>query len=264
MEYHHIEGNHNTMYMKHDYSLIWESLNEEENDTNTTSDTTSDTTTTTTTTSTCEPDKKKTRYAYCGDTGSHADLIKTADNHIYFYAPVNKKTILKLNTELTRIAKKLYEENKSHPTHQEYIYLHINSFGGSVFAALSCIDTIENLTVPVVSIIEGAAASAATMISVVCDHRLIRSNSFMLIHQLSSSMWGKFDDMEEEMENLKELMKRIKGIYERYTQIPPKDLDEILKHDLWWSADICLEKKLVDGIHKTEKQFTFDENLLLV
>ena len=37
----------------------------------------------------------------------------------------------------------------------------------------------------------------------------------MLIHQLSSGSWGKMNELEEEMENLKELMNSIKTIYKK-------------------------------------------------
>ena len=58
--------------------------------------------------------------------------------------------------------------------------------------------TIKNLKIPVISIIEGGAASSATMISVVCSHRIIYKNSYMLIHQLSSGVVGKYQDIEDE------------------------------------------------------------------
>ena len=125
--------------------------------------------------------------------------------------------------------------------------------------AFSVIDTIKNMKVPVVSIIEGAAASAATLISVMCDYRIIYKTSYMLIHQLSSGSWGKMNELEEEMENLKELMNSIKTIYKENTNIPRGEISEILKHDLWWNADICLAKGLVDEIKTTEKNINFQK-----
>ena len=104
------------------------------------------------------------------------------------------------------------------------IYLHINSFGGSVFSAFSVIDTIKNLRIPVVSIIEGAAASAATLISVACDYRIIYETSYMLIHQLSSGSWGKMSELEDEMENLKELMNAIRKNRREYRDISSNPL----------------------------------------
>ena len=43
-------------------------------------------------------------------------------------------------------------------------------------------------------------------------------------------------------------MNKIKGIYEQYTKIPKKQLDGILKHDLWWDAQTCLNYGLIDEI----------------
>ena len=188
--------------------------------------------------------------------------IETYKNHIYFYCSVSKKTCLKLNLELKRVAQGIIDNGNNLLKKDKFIYLHINSFGGSVFASFSTIDTIINLPVPVVSIIEGAAASAATLISVMCSYRIIYPNSYMLIHQLSSSAWGKMDEIEDEIINLKELMRRIKSIYKRKTDINKNALDDILKHDLWWNSKKCLEVGLVDKIMEGKPLYEFDESKL--
>ena len=54
--------------------------------------------------------------------------------------------------------------------------------------------------------------------------------------------------MEEDLQNSRMLMKKIKDIYRKYTNIPEDKMDEILKHDIWWDADQCLEYGLVDEI----------------
>ena len=50
------------------------------------------------------------------------------------------------------------------------------------------------------------------------------------------------------MENCDNFMKVIKEIYEEHTKIPKKELDKILKHDLWWDAEKCLSYGLIDEI----------------
>ena len=44
------------------------------------------------------------------------------------------------------------------------------------------------------------------------------------------------------------LMQKIKSIYEQHTKIPKREMDKILKHDLWWDAKTCLKYGLVDEI----------------
>ena len=203
-------------------------------------------------------DKKK--FVWDGLTDSN--LITSVKNHIYFYAGVTKKSCMNLNTEIRKVSNDLMSNRINFKNLDNYIYIHINSFGGSVFAAMSTIDTIINCPIPIVTIIEGAAASAATLISVVADYRLMTDNSFMLIHQLSSMTWGKMDDLEEEMENLRKLMSQIKKIYSKYTKLQGDELEEILKHDVWWSKDKCLKNGLIDKIIQPHKFYKIDEDKL--
>ena len=98
--------------------------------------------------------------------------------------------------------------------------------------------------------------------STISCKRIIYQNSYMLIHQLSSSTWGKMCELEEEMENLKLLMQKIKQIYKTKTKVKKEQLDEILKHDLWWDAKKCLNFGLVDKIYENKKVYNFKiENL---
>ena len=73
-------------------------------------------------------------------------------------------------------------------------------------------------------------------------------NSFMLIHQLSTGFWGKYEEFEDEKKNLDLMMKMIKNVYREYTKIPEKKLNEILKRDLMLDANTCLKWRLVDEI----------------
>jgi len=174
--------------------------------------------------------------------------VNSIDNHIYFYSSVTKKSMFDLNKEIRYVGQKMQEIGNKYDIPPPPIKLHINSNGGSIFAAMSCVDTIITSPVEVHSIVEGAAASAATLISVVCKKRYIKPHSFMLIHQLSTVFWGKMHEFDDEMKNLDNLMKLIKNIYKEYTSVKEEKIDEILKHDIWWDAKKCKKFNLVDDI----------------
>jgi ATP-dependent protease ClpP protease subunit len=55
-------------------------------------------------------------------------------------------------------------------------------------------------------------------------------------------------EIEDEFKNLQELMEKIKDIYKEYTNIPKKELSELLKHDLWLDSSKCLKYGLVEEI----------------
>ena len=177
------------------------------------------------------------------------NVVETTNNRIYYYSEVSRQKILILNKNLKTLNDNLLNQAQlldlKEPAN---IYLHVNSFGGSVFAGLSAVDYVKSCEVPVITIVEGCAASAATLFSVVGAHRQIRSNSFMLIHQISSGMWGKYEELKDSIDNCDLFMRIIKDIYNEHTKIPKKKLNEILKHDLWFDAETCLEYGLVDEI----------------
>ena len=182
--------------------------------------------------------------------GSADDSRVSAENNkIYFYSGVTRQDNLVLNKLLHSTGNKLKNtQNVLQLPEPPKVYLHINSYGGSVFAGFGSVDYIRNCSVPVVSVIDGCAASAATIMSVVAEERYMHEHAFMLIHQLSSGMWGKFEAMKDDMANNEMLMKKIIGIYEEHTKIPKSKIKDILKRDLWWDAKTCLKYGLVDDI----------------
>ncbi len=180
--------------------------------------------------------------------GGMGDSIHRDGNHVYYYSEVSRDSAYQLNMLLKEAEEESLIQSLRNHIPPIPIYLHINSYGGEIYAALAVIDVIQSSRVPVYTICEGAIASAGTLISVCGNKRYMRPNAYLLIHQLSSSFWGKMNEIEDEYINLKGLMKKIKGIYKEHCKIPKKELKEILKHDLWWEYDKCLEYGLVDGL----------------
>ena len=83
----------------------------------------------------------------------------------------------------------------------------------------------------------------------------------MLVHQLSSSFWGKMNEIEDEVQNLEKLMKVIKNIYKKNTEIPEDEISEILKHDIWWDSKKCKRLGLVDKIiNEKRKKINVNES----
>jgi ATP-dependent protease ClpP protease subunit len=182
------------------------------------------------------------------DTKTEYGILQDINNDIYFYSPITQRSCFELKNKINEL------DMKSTIMHVQYkidpppIHLHIQSNGGSLFHTLYIVDLIKNLNTPVYTYVDGFAASAATLISVVGKKRFITKNSLMLVHQLSGSDSGKFDELEDQMTNMKVLMYAIKMIYLNNTNINPLQLNNLLKKDLWLNAEICLLYGLVDEI----------------
>ena len=174
--------------------------------------------------------------------------IAVHENKIYYYAGVNRDSAVELNKKLGELESKSLTLGNNLDIDPPILRLMINSGGGSVTSGISSMDTILRCKVPVYTYVDGFCASAATFLSVVGSHRFMSRNSYMLIHQLSSSLWGKYSEIEDEKKNLDLMMETIKNVYREYTQVPMNKIDEILKHDLLWDAKTCLKYRLIDEI----------------
>jgi ATP-dependent Clp endopeptidase proteolytic subunit ClpP len=176
--------------------------------------------------------------------------VSVRNNRIYFYAEVNRDNILALNQALVDLDNTIRSQNIewSVPNQCVKIYLHINSEGGSLFDSFSTIDYIRRMKTKVVSVIDGCAASAATLISVSCHERQMNQHSLMLIHQLSSFLHGTYENIKDEANNCDMFMEMIRKVYKEHARIPDKKLNQILKRDLWLSSSQCLKYGLIDEI----------------
>jgi len=175
--------------------------------------------------------------------------VKIVDNNIYFYCPVNNKTILDLTLAVKDVTKKMLIAGITFGIDPPDINLYINSEGGCVYSALSILDTILNNKVNINTIISGVCMSAATLISMMGHKRYITPNSYMLIHNMSiGGFWGKMHEFEDEMKNMTQLTKNLKKIYNDYGNITKTQLDSLLKKDLLLNPNIAKKYGFVDEI----------------
>lgn len=137
-----------------------------------------------------------------------------------------------------------------------YIYLHLCSEGGDFEASIVAHDNIKTImrteNIEIVTIVEGNASSAATIIAQAGSTRLITPNSAVLIHQLSygsdEGCHKTYQDIRSNYENTTLCMKIIKGIYAARCKIPKKKFQEMLLRDILIDAKTSLEYGITDAI----------------
>ena len=193
--------------------------------------------------------KQHSHWGLTNDKKTGSEGVTSSHNSVWFYAGVNKPNVLELNKTLKMVtSKNLTLQHDLGLEERIPIKLHINSGGGLIVAGVSGMDAILRNSVPVHTVVDGFCASAATFMSVAGHKRSITENSFMLIHELSTNFWGKYKEFEDEKRNLDLMMDMIKSVYSRHTHVPSKELDGVLKHDLMWDSQKCLDLGLVDEI----------------
>lgn len=180
--------------------------------------------------------------------------ITVNENHIYMYQGITPRSVMEMGISIRNIGQQIINlVTELDLSVAPSIHLHINSGGGCVFSGLAGASHVLESRVPVYTYVEGSAASAATLISCAGAKRHITEHSFMLIHQISTGVWGTYDNLVDEKESMDDLMGMIEKFYLKNTELKKKQLKQILKRDLWLNPEKCLELGLVDEIIKYER-----------
>jgi len=169
--------------------------------------------------------------------GGKLDINKMG-NKIYFYEDIYKETILSLIKEIQTLTYELQLQASKYGF-EPHIDLHIYSPGGDAFMGLSIYDFIRKNAVPIHTYIDGNIASAATFMFLAGAKRFMSPNSTVLIHQVSTTFWGKFEDLKDEVKNTTEIMKIVRNLYSENTTMKKKDIDAILKRELFLNFAEC-------------------------
>jgi ATP-dependent protease ClpP protease subunit len=174
--------------------------------------------------------------------------ITTQRNNIYIYGEISPNSCEELKNQINEMEfnGKLFKA--SYNSDPPPINLHIQSSGGSLLNAFYIVDLIENSDIPINTYVDGYAASAASLISVVGKKKFMTENSMIMIHQLSSVKEGKYQELDDDMQNINMLMNKIKRVYLKHTNIPEPLLDSILNHDIWLDSETCKKYGLIDSI----------------
>lgn len=200
------------------------------------------------------PNQPKNSSVKSSNSSDYYGDLTVADNNIYLYQDITPKAMMELGIAIKSLNNQIISliselEMSSAPA----IHLHINSGGGCAFSGLAGASHILNSQIPVFTYVEGSVASAATILSSVGAQRHITEHSFMLIHQVSTGVWGTYENLNDEKESMDSLMEMLESIYLKHTKMKKKQLKQLLKRDLWMNPEKCLELGLVDEIIKYER-----------
>lgn len=173
---------------------------------------------------------------------------------------VTKYRIIPLYDEVTResIFKCLYWLEKLTAMDREQgtkrpITIQIDSYGGYCYHGLSLISRIEQLVedgYEIIGVCAGVAMSMGSAILNVCSVRKMYRYGCILIHQVSSGVYGKYQDMKEDVEETKRLNDLLMDLYLKKTKLTREQLDDLVIRKVDWhiNADTALKYNIVDEI----------------
>jgi ATP-dependent Clp protease protease subunit len=114
------------------------------------------------------------------------------------------------------------------------VLVRINSGGGSVFDAVAIYNYLRSRKGGVDTIIDGFAASAATIVMLAGDKRSMGSGTFVMVHRASADTWGNADEIRKAAEDLEKIEGGILDIYRERTGATDEQISEWMDGDNHW------------------------------
>ena len=131
------------------------------------------------------------------------------------------------------------------------VTVRINSGGGDVFAAHAIHNQLVAYKGRVTVIIDGLAASAATIVAMAGQKIIMPSNSMMMIHNPAIGMDDYYtaEDLQKYVDALTAIKGSIVAAYKKRCKLSSEELEILMDAETWMGAQECLDKGFADEIN---------------
>jgi ATP-dependent protease ClpP protease subunit/phage major head subunit gpT-like protein len=160
----------------------------------------------------------------CSKKGNSADLYIYDDIHAF---GITDKMVL---DELKKLG----------PISDLNIYM--NSGGGDVFMGFAIRNILSRFSARKIVIVDGIAASIASVIAMVGDEIHMPEAAWMMIHDPTGVTIGSAEDHEKMAETLRGIKESIVSIYSARTGIDTARIQEMMAAETWMNGKVAVEK----------------------
>lgn len=145
----------------------------------------------------------------------------------------------------------------------ETINLYINSPGGSVYETMAIIAMLERHPAEIITHVDGIAASAASVLTMISKKTIMYDHSMMMIHHAWAGAIGNAKELRKAADDLERTSQAMCQYYLKRAgdKLDEETLNEMLEEDTWLTAEQCLELGFCDEIKQANQAvaYAFDD-----
>lgn len=134
------------------------------------------------------------------------------------------------------------------------ITLRINSPGGDVFDGLAMYATLQSHPATISTIVDGLAASAASIVALAGTKLAMAENAFLMIHKAWSIALGNADDFKSQAAVLDKIDGQLAAIYAKKSGKPLAQIQAAMAAETWYTADEAMSFGLADAVIDDDTQ----------
>lgn len=136
------------------------------------------------------------------------------------------------------------------------INVYINSYGGAVADALAIVSALERNKAKVITYCDGFACSAASVIFMAGDERLMSEASVLFIHNAMSYMAGLYNagELQKEMDDIDTISETCLAVYQKKVNIDENELRSLIDAETWILPEDAVRMGFATGIVQEEER----------
>ncbi len=121
------------------------------------------------------------------------------------------------------------------------IDVEISSFGGSLFDGISMFNQLKEHNAIVTTSITGLAASAASLVFMAGDNRVVNTGAFLMIHKPTAGAFADADNMRDIADNLDQFQESLVDIYASQVSIDRDEINNMINNETWINGADAVE-----------------------
>jgi len=133
------------------------------------------------------------------------------------------------------------------------ITVHINSYGGEVKEGLAIYNNLKNSKARIRTVCDGFACSAASVIFMAGEERLMNPASLLMIHNAWSSASGNSAALRKAAEDLETISETSAQTYKSCVNLSDEDLTALLNNETWIKPEDAVAWGFATGIVENEE-----------
>lgn len=126
------------------------------------------------------------------------------------------------------------------------ITIRLNSGGGDAFEGAAIHSVLKAYAGEKTVVVEGIAASAASLLAMAGDEIVMAEGALMMIHDPSGFTWGTADDHRGQADVLDTIADEYANVYARRSGASPDEIRTMMKNELWMGGDEAVEQGFAD------------------
>lgn len=143
----------------------------------------------------------------------------------------------------------------------DVINVYINSYGGEVAEGLAIYNQLKRHKAKVKTVCDGFACSAASVIFMAGDERVMSTASLLMIHNAWTYAAGNAKDLRKQADDLDVITQASINAYMQEVNITEEELKQMLDDETWIAPAEALEKGFITSIVNEKEAEQVSQNV---